>query len=123
MGAGVWFLVSPVPRVRPSRPPSRVMSTLEGLLEEAGYQHLHLGTVLGVLVLGASAIGFVVSVLIPIPVLGVLSAIDTGRIIDIVESCTTIHYVRACTTKDCIIAVTAADKIITGASIKDVVAV
>lgn len=75
LGAGVWLLVSPVPRARSARAPSRVMSTLEGLLEEAGYQHLHPGTVLGVLVLGASAIGFLVALVIPIPVLGVLAAL------------------------------------------------
>ena len=75
MGAGVWLVVSPAPRVRPSRPPSRVMSTLEGLLEEAGHHHLAPGTVLGVMALGASAIGFVVALVIPIPVLGVLSGL------------------------------------------------
>ena len=75
MGAGVWLVVSPVPPRRAPTPPSRAMATLEGLLEEAGYHHLHPGTVVGVLAVGASAIGFVVAVVIPIPVLGALAAI------------------------------------------------
>lgn len=75
MGCGVWLLVSPLPSATRFRRPSPVTTTLEGLLEEAGYQHLHPGTVVGVLALGASALGLLVALVIPIPVLGVLAAI------------------------------------------------
>lgn len=74
MGLGVWLLVSPAPTVVVTRKTSGAMATLESLLEEAGYQHLHAGTVAAVLALGSGALGLLVTLVIPIPVLGLLCA-------------------------------------------------
>jgi tight adherence protein B len=74
MGLGVWLLISPVPLQRSPRRPSGLVTRFEGLLDEAGFGHLHAGTVAGVLLLSASALGVIVAAVIPIAVLGVLAA-------------------------------------------------
>lgn len=75
MGVGVWLVVSSPPPQRSTHRPRLVSQKLRGLLEEAGYQHLHPGTVMGVLALGGGALGLLVALLIPIPVLGILAGL------------------------------------------------
>jgi tight adherence protein B len=75
MGVGVWLVVSPGPLKRSAHRPRLLSLKLQGLLEEAGYQHLHLGTVVGVLALGGGVLGVLITLLIPIPVLGLLAGL------------------------------------------------
>ncbi len=80
LGVGLWLVVVPaMPFERsPHRPHSRVWQPLVGLLEEAGFSHLNPLSVAGVVLLGATAVGFVVTLLFPVLILGPLAAIATA---------------------------------------------
>lgn len=73
MGIGVWLLVSPAPEPTRSKRRVAAVEKFESLLDEAGFSNLHTGTVIALLALGASALGLLVVLVIPIPVLGVLA--------------------------------------------------
>ena len=80
LGVGLWLVVVPAmpSESRPHRPHSRLWQPLVGLLTEAGFAHLNPWSVVGVVVLGATAVGFVVTLLFPVLVLGPLAAIATA---------------------------------------------
>ncbi|MCF8549622.1 MAG: type II secretion system F family protein [Pontimonas sp.] len=80
LGVGLWLVVVPAMPLesRPQRPPSRVWQPVAGLLTEAGLAHLNPWSVVGVVVFGATAVGFVVTLLFPVLVLGPLAAIATA---------------------------------------------
>jgi tight adherence protein B len=75
LGLGVWFLFSPAPLVAPHRPQSGLVARVSALLDEAGLSNVKPGSAVGVVVAGALAVGFVVSIIIPLPVLGMLSSV------------------------------------------------
>lgn len=82
LGLGVWLLVVPPnpPVVGSSRRQSRVLGPLVRVMDEAGFAHLNPWSVVGVVVLIAVAVGFVVTLVLPVLVLGPLAAIATALV-------------------------------------------
>jgi tight adherence protein B len=80
LGVGLWFWVAPPEASQPVRPTPRLMEPLVRLMDEAGFAHLNPWTAAGVVVLVATAVGFVVTMLLPVLVLGPLAAIATALV-------------------------------------------
>jgi len=80
LGVGLWLWVVPPEASQPVRPTPRLMEPLVKLMDEAGFAHLNPWTAGGVVVLVATAVGFVVTLLLPVLVLGPLAAIATALV-------------------------------------------
>lgn len=80
LGVGLWLWVVPPEAGQPVRPAPRLMGPLVRLMDEAGFAHLNPWSVVGVVVLVATAVGFVVTMLLPVLVLGPLAAIATALV-------------------------------------------
>ena len=80
LGVGLWLWVVPPEVSQPVRPTPRLMGPLVRLMDEAGFAHLNPWSVVGVVVLVATAVGFVVTMLLPVLVLGPLAAIATALV-------------------------------------------
>jgi tight adherence protein B len=80
LGVGLWLWVVPPEASQPVRPTPRLMEPLVKLMDEAGFAHLNPWTAVGVVVLVATAVGFVVTLLLPVLVLGPLAAIATALV-------------------------------------------
>lgn len=82
LGLGAWLLVIPPNPavVGSSRRKSRVLGPLVRVMDEAGFAHLNPWSVVGVVVLMALAMGFVVTLVLPVLALGPLAAIATALV-------------------------------------------
>lgn len=85
LGLGLWLLLVPPSLHTPgphqvSGAAHALWAPLATLLDEAGFGHLRPVSVVWVMVAGALGVGFVVTLLIPIAILGPLSAIASGMI-------------------------------------------
>lgn len=82
LACGLWLWVVPplpVDSVSP-RPKPRVLEPLVRLLDEAGFAHLNPWSVVGVVTAIAMAVGFGVTLFLPVLVLGPLAAIATALV-------------------------------------------